>query len=157
MKNASRKPNPPDRPMISPPHCQIALEAPPVNAICDTKELEEEAEIDETKEENMEDYENYLEVEEVNMHNGLIDYVDGEDEDDEEAPSFSCSIFTRAQPRKGASSSTVTVKDKKNKENSPSEVTQNKIISRGSPLPPSMESSKETPDTLVVRDHASMP
>ncbi|KAH9289622.1 hypothetical protein KI387_033739, partial [Taxus chinensis] len=79
-----------DRPRIAPSPRRLALEVPPVNANCDTKESEEEAEIDETEEENMEDYENYLKVEEVDMHNGLIEYVDDEDEDDEEAPSLSC-------------------------------------------------------------------
>ncbi|KAH9301207.1 hypothetical protein KI387_012790, partial [Taxus chinensis] len=106
MWNASRRQNPPDRPRITPPPHWIALEAPPVNAICDTKEPEEEAKTNETEEENMEDYKKYLEVEEVDMQNGLIEYVDDEDENDEEAPSFSCAIFTRAQSRKGASSST---------------------------------------------------
>ncbi|KAH9331216.1 hypothetical protein KI387_003324, partial [Taxus chinensis] len=79
----------------------------PVNAIYDTKEMEEEVEIDETKEKNMKYYEKYLGVEEVDMHNGLIEYVDDEDENDEEAPSFSCVVFTHAQSRKGASSSMV--------------------------------------------------
>ncbi|KAH9315429.1 hypothetical protein KI387_024056, partial [Taxus chinensis] len=105
----------------------------------------------------MEYYEKYLKVKEVDMHNGLIEYIDDEDEDDEEYKSFSCVVFTRAQPRKCASSSTVAVKDKKNKEDSPLEVTKNKIISRGSPLPPFMELAKEKLDSLVVMDHATMP
>lgn len=79
IQNSSRKPNPLDRPRITRPPRQLYLESPPVNAICDTKELEEELEIDETEEENMEDYENYLEVEEVDMHNGLIEYINDED------------------------------------------------------------------------------
>ncbi|KAH9308850.1 hypothetical protein KI387_036761, partial [Taxus chinensis] len=106
----------------------------------------------------MEDYENYLEVKEVDIHNGLIEYVDDEDEDDEEALSFSCAVFTHAQSKKGISAPTVVVKDKKkNKEDCPPEVTQNKIISRGSPLPPSLESAKEKPDSLVAKEHATIP
>ncbi|KAH9305647.1 hypothetical protein KI387_010051, partial [Taxus chinensis] len=38
-------------------------------------------------------------------HNGLIEYVDDEDDDDEEAPSFSCIVFTCTQSKKGVPSS----------------------------------------------------
>ncbi|KAH9291357.1 hypothetical protein KI387_043452, partial [Taxus chinensis] len=151
-------PNPPNRPRIAPPPRQLALKAPPINATCDTKELEEEVEIEEPEEENVGDDENYLEVEEVDgdTHNGLIEYVDDEDDDDdEEAPSFSCVVFTCTESKKGSPSLTVTVKEKK--EDSSVEVPQNKIISRGSPLPPSMESAKEKLDPLVSKDHAAIP
>ncbi|KAH9288782.1 hypothetical protein KI387_032899, partial [Taxus chinensis] len=65
-------------------------------------------------------------------------------EGDEKVPSFSSIFFTPAQSKKGISVQIVAAKDKKkNKEYCPPEVTQNKIINRGSPLPPSMESAKE--------------
>ncbi|KAH9294914.1 hypothetical protein KI387_038502, partial [Taxus chinensis] len=91
MWNTPRKPNPPNRPRISPPPCWIDLEAPLVNVACDTEESKEEVGIEEPKEENVEDYENYLEVEEFygDTHNDLIEYVDDKDDEDEEAPILS--------------------------------------------------------------------
>ncbi|KAH9304790.1 hypothetical protein KI387_009194, partial [Taxus chinensis] len=65
MRNAPRRENPTDRPRISPPPHRISIEAPLVNAICDTRESEEGIDIEETKEERMDDYENYLKIEEV--------------------------------------------------------------------------------------------
>ncbi|KAH9291696.1 hypothetical protein KI387_043117, partial [Taxus chinensis] len=157
MRNAPRRPNPLDRPRIAPPPHRISLEAPPVNAICDTRESEEGTNIEEIEEESMDDYENYLEIEEVGMHNGLIECVDDEEEDDEEALSFSCVVFTRAQSKNGVSASAVAADDRKKKEDFSPKLPLNKIISRGSPLPPSMESSKEKSDSLVVKDHTAMP
>ncbi|KAH9297096.1 hypothetical protein KI387_028778, partial [Taxus chinensis] len=125
MRNSLRRPSFPDRQRIAPPPHQFALETPPVNVACDTREIREEAEVDETEGENVEDYESYLEVEEVDMHNGLFEFVD----DDEEAPRFSCVVFTKAQSKKNTPSSMV-AKEKKTKEDSTSEVTWKRIISK---------------------------
>ncbi|KAH9308406.1 hypothetical protein KI387_036317, partial [Taxus chinensis] len=120
--------------------------------------LEEEVEIEEPKEENVGDDDNYLEVKEVDgdTHNGLIEYIDDKDDDEEEAPSFSCVVFTHAQSKKGAPSSTAVVKENNKKENSSAKVPKIKIISRGSPPQPSMESDKEKRDPLVSRYHVVM-
>ncbi|KAH9323762.1 hypothetical protein KI387_018401 [Taxus chinensis] len=99
MWNTPRNLNPPNRPRIGPPPCHLTLKSPPVNDTCDIKEPEEEVEIEELEEENEGEDENYLEVEEVDgdTHNGLIEYVDDEDDnDDEEAPSFSFIVCTHA-------------------------------------------------------------
>ncbi|KAH9296229.1 hypothetical protein KI387_039817 [Taxus chinensis] len=96
MWNNPRKPNSPNRPRIPQPPHQLALESPLVNVTCDTEEPEEEVEIEEPKEENASDDYNYLEVEEVDgdTENGLIENFDDEYDDDDESPSFSCTIFT---------------------------------------------------------------
>ncbi|KAH9322480.1 hypothetical protein KI387_017119, partial [Taxus chinensis] len=105
----------------------------------------------------MDDYENYLEIEEVGMHNGLVEYIVDEEESDEEALSFSCAIFTRAQSKNGVLASTVATESRKNKEDISPKPPLNKIISRGSPLPPSMESAKEKSNSPVFKDHTIMP
>ncbi|KAH9303573.1 hypothetical protein KI387_007977, partial [Taxus chinensis] len=107
MWDAPRKPNPPNRPRISPPRHRITLKSPLVNDTCDGNEPKE-VWIEEPKEEDVGDDYNYIEVEEVDSdtHNGLIEYIDGyEDDDNEEAPRFSCAVFTHAQSKKGSSSS----------------------------------------------------
>ncbi|KAH9317523.1 hypothetical protein KI387_019292, partial [Taxus chinensis] len=79
MWNAPRKPDPLNRPRVTLPPHRISLEATLVNATCDT---------DEPKEEEEDGDGDYLEVKEVDdeTQNGLIKYVEGEeDEDDEEA------------------------------------------------------------------------
>ncbi|KAH9324270.1 hypothetical protein KI387_004448, partial [Taxus chinensis] len=125
---------------------------PPVNAICDTKESREDAEIDKLEGEIVEDYEGYLKIEEVNMHNGLFEFVD-DGEEEEEAPSFSCVVFTRAQSKKYALPS-MAQKEKKTKEDPTPATTQKKIISRGSPLPPLMDSTKMKLGQMAARDQA---
>ncbi|KAH9292154.1 hypothetical protein KI387_042653, partial [Taxus chinensis] len=129
---------------------RLALEAPPINASCRSKENEEEFEQES-------EGGGFLESDEFENDTQIrfCEYSRGYEEDKEDAPSFSCAVFTHSQSKKGAPPSTIV---KKNKVDDPPMVTpQNKIISQGSPLPPSMKSALLEPDPVASKKTPAIP
>ncbi|KAH9316663.1 hypothetical protein KI387_025290, partial [Taxus chinensis] len=77
------------------------------------------------------------------------------EKDEEDAPSFSCVVFTHSQSKKRASPSTAA---KENKVYDPPMATpKNKIISQGSSLPSSMKSALLDPDPVASKKTPVIP